>query len=548
MDHSEPAVLPRGLEGMSAEELARHQNSSTYVGPDDPWHGPRIGTFSMPNRRPATVRHGVPSHPQFSSDESWSPASVDQTHHTFPMTAAATAAQSPSNGSAEASVSHEPTQPQDMLDAKTLFQRLVQDMPLHEGDSARYQAYTELIKMKTRSLELDIAVAKQKEREADLELAQFRAVVDPLIRDPDQPTQAEGVAQEAQSSISTGMLPAQPMDQHFNVDAYPFDPELAMSLNAQFASDPVPPATTSADLSLTTFDFDSLLQSANLDMDGLLSWLPSMDTQSGTDLPTTLDPSRLHLSDSEYTVPAPVEATDVKRESTHSLSNAAKRRLSSPEEAVPTANSTSKKPKKGGKRGTLEDSAICASCYAPLLRVMVRATAEELPKSLELQLHCRSCRPVECMNSPPEVTAGSHFVTLEVRKRLRISMEIEDEEHHAVDRRVFCDVCQRLVASGQVKDASSAESVLSMAEIICPSCDGKYQRCTDVSGVISHKCMVTASDVTKCGGGGGSRIGIGKWRMKQVFPPGRKTCSLSHNRYALCKDHRLLSDDRYLTG
>ena len=25
-------------------------------------------------------------------------------------------------------------------------------------------------------------------------------------------------------------------------------------------------------------------------------------------------------------------------------------------------------------------------------------------------------------------------------------------------------------------------------------------------------------------------MGIGKWRMKQVFHPGRKTCSLSHNR------------------
>ncbi len=35
---------------------------------------------------------------------------------------------------------------------------------------------------------------------------------------------------------------------------------------------------------------------------------------------------------------------------------------------------------------------------------------------------------------------------------------------------------------------------------------------------------------TDCGGGGGPRVGIGKWRLKQVFLPGRKTCSLSHNR------------------
>lgn len=35
---------------------------------------------------------------------------------------------------------------------------------------------------------------------------------------------------------------------------------------------------------------------------------------------------------------------------------------------------------------------------------------------------------------------------------------------------------------------------------------------------------------TDCGGGGGPRVGIGKWRLKQVFQPGRKTCSLSHSR------------------
>ena len=49
------------------------------------------------------------------------------------------------------------------------------------------------------------------------------------------------------------------------------------------------------------------------------------------------------------------------------------------------------------------------------------------------------------------------------------------------------------------------------------------------------------SRCTDCGGGGGPRLNVGKWRLKEVFPPGRKTCSLSHSRYvcraSVCADN-----------
>ena len=497
------SLIPPGISGLSPEEITRHQNSSTYVGPDDPWHGPRMGTFSMPNRRPPGKRHGAPPPSMQPNDETWSTTSVDQAHHTLSMNAAATAGHSPSNGSAGDSTSTQHGMTSlDMLDAKALFEKLVQDMPLHEGDSARYQAYAGLIRMKTKSLELDIAIAKQKEREAELELARFKAMVHPLDRNPDQPTEPDWVAPEVDTNLQTSDAPVQainpPLEQAMDYIAgtYPFDPRLTMNTGTdrhavQYPSNTELSVAASADSPLTAFDIDSLLQSANLDT--LLSWLPSMDTQPGMDLPTTLDPSQLHLSVSEPNFMPPVQASAGSSEY-HSIeppsSNGVKRRLSSPGDAVSditTATATGKKPKKAGKRGTTEESANCISCSNPLLRCMIRAVAEDLPKSLDLDLHCRSCRPVECLTSPPDVTAGSHIVTLDVRKRLRISMEIEDEERHAVDRRVFCDVCQRLVASGRILDSGSAELVLSMAEIVCSSCDGKYQRCTDVS--VSHPRM-----------------------------------------------------------
>jgi len=33
-----------------------------------------------------------------------------------------------------------------------------------------------------------------------------------------------------------------------------------------------------------------------------------------------------------------------------------------------------------------------------------------------------------------------------------------------------------------------------------------------------------------CGGGGGIRLGTGKWRSKELFKEGKKTCSLRHQR------------------
>ncbi|KAK4700746.1 hypothetical protein P7C70_g5500, partial [Phenoliferia sp. Uapishka_3] len=77
---------------------------------------------------------------------------------------------------------------------------------------------------------------------------------------------------------------------------------------------------------------------------------------------------------------------------------------------------------------------------------------------------------------------------------------------------VFCDVCVRAVGSGGVVSEVTNESVSFGVEVVCVQCNARYRRCTD------------------CGGGGGPRIGVGKWRCAELFPEGRRTCQLSHLR------------------
>ncbi|GAA5892777.1 hypothetical protein JCM6882_000577 [Rhodosporidiobolus microsporus] len=73
-----------------------------------------------------------------------------------------------------------------------------------------------------------------------------------------------------------------------------------------------------------------------------------------------------------------------------------------------------------------------------------------------------------------------------------------------------CDVCRRDLGSGTLQ-LTTGEAVGSTIEVICAHCETRYMRCSD------------------CGGGGGQK-GVGRWRSKEVFTKGRKTCMLSHTR------------------
>ncbi|KAM0747235.1 hypothetical protein T439DRAFT_97332 [Meredithblackwellia eburnea MCA 4105] len=79
-----------------------------------------------------------------------------------------------------------------------------------------------------------------------------------------------------------------------------------------------------------------------------------------------------------------------------------------------------------------------------------------------------------------------------------------------VPNALTCDVCSRQVGSGRVSFPLPPSQRFTM-EVVCIGCFTKYKACTD------------------CGGGGG-RLTPGRWRSKELFPEGRKTCQLSHVR------------------
>ncbi|GAA5926356.1 uncharacterized protein JCM15063_000254 [Sporobolomyces koalae] len=79
-----------------------------------------------------------------------------------------------------------------------------------------------------------------------------------------------------------------------------------------------------------------------------------------------------------------------------------------------------------------------------------------------------------------------------------------------------CDVCRREIASGELCLATG-DAVNASIEVLCAHCDGRYLRCSD------------------CGGGGGTK-GVGRWRCKEMFPHGRRTCQLVHTRLGLVNE------------
>ncbi|SCZ96082.1 BZ3500_MvSof-1268-A1-R1_Chr8-1g09992 [Microbotryum saponariae] len=177
------------------------------------------------------------------------------------------------------------------------------------------------------------------------------------------------------------------------------------------------------------------------------------------------------------------------------------------------------------------DPWVCSGCHRDLGWLLLRGPASAEATSYRAVFLCNDCSPiakepershsghVENMSEPSYYNSFTRFVEEEsghplpeprphagpdrVRPRKK-RKEMEDSS-------AACDVCTRIIASGSISaiDRDEAPPDL-LVEFICASCHDRYRRCTD------------------CGSRFTPRVGTGKWRLKELFADGVKSCSIPH--------------------
>ncbi|KAM0793262.1 hypothetical protein ACM66B_000724 [Microbotryomycetes sp. NB124-2] len=183
-------------------------------------------------------------------------------------------------------------------------------------------------------------------------------------------------------------------------------------------------------------------------------------------------------------------------------------------------------PRRGSRRSIADETVHCKSCGKLVATFILRGQLEDIEVPHVAVFRCLECFKAETsgieggggeveQQSAVDSTAKTEEKTMSFRKRHNKRVDQSSASRNPV---TACDVCLRDIAAGCVIAKDSQATIDFHVEIVCASCDEKYQRCSD------------------CGGGGGVRLGVGKWRSKQLFPPNRKTCSLSHARLGALSD------------
>ncbi|MBW0508877.1 hypothetical protein O181_048592 [Austropuccinia psidii MF-1] len=210
---------------------------------------------------------------------------------------------------------------------------------------------------------------------------------------------------------------------------------------------------------------------------------------------------------------------------------------------VITVNSNITNPTNKKKRELKEAEAICGVCGGWMARLTLRGTAEELSVSGGYDtIHtCQQCHdrkrggvPLSLtkmdqtinppFSEPRQVTpseirpprinpqSSSQIVVTTFRKRNRRTDDVTAP--------TTCDCCARQLGVGGIVPRNGRSAIQFAVEVVCVHCVRNFRRCTD------------------CGGGGGSRLGVGKWRCKELFSDGRRTCILSHQRQGASNEVR----------
>ncbi|GAA5918312.1 hypothetical protein JCM1841_002165 [Sporobolomyces salmonicolor] len=197
--------------------------------------------------------------------------------------------------------------------------------------------------------------------------------------------------------------------------------------------------------------------------------------------------------------------------------------------AVKAAASTV--PRFKGKKLTVDLDVACVSCGQPIARLILRGQPHDIAIPHEAVFTCARCMssaeealppavaipsglPSASFESPPSFDSVTPSTTTTAKRTATSSFRKKNKRLDGGETLTACDICVRDIATGSVQPLSPelGHSIKFQIEVCCTSCISKYQRCTD------------------CGGGGGARLGTGKWRSKQLFKDGKKTCCLRHQR------------------
>ncbi|GAA5835262.1 hypothetical protein JCM11251_006663 [Rhodosporidiobolus azoricus] len=222
-----------------------------------------------------------------------------------------------------------------------------------------------------------------------------------------------------------------------------------------------------------------------------------------------------------------------KRSRTNSKqADASRPSLSGKSQAAPAATTTGPVVGKPGKKLTVDLHTLCVRCSKPIGRLILRGKAHELNVPHGAVFTCATCNAAveaspSSLGSPPSDSSSQQAAasTSKLKAKKEKTPTYRKKNKRLDDRSSLtaCDVCLRDIAIGgvlptPVDNPPPGARIDFMIEVVCVSCDSKYRRCTD------------------CGGGGGTRAGTGKWRCKELFLDGRKTCSLSHQRLGAFPD------------
>ncbi|QRV86321.1 hypothetical protein RhiJN_14339 [Ceratobasidium sp. AG-Ba] len=192
----------------------------------------------------------------------------------------------------------------------------------------------------------------------------------------------------------------------------------------------------------------------------------------------------LHEEPSAFLHEPPQASTSSSASSDMHISSSAGPSRSSP--TLPPARPGARK----NKRYIVHRDVSCRLCADQIGTLLLRGTRDELDVRHELVYECS-----KHASSPAPTVLG--------RKRTR---QPEDIRMACV-----CDVCGRTRGRGGIVPKDQGQAIGFAVEVVCKTCFQRYQRCSD------------------CGGGSG-RVMVGKWRCKELFEKGRKTCKLPHAR------------------